>query len=145
MMKNFTTLTLLLTTIVIFFAACNNNAKKTEPKAATPNSIMAEPPQNAAGVWHYICSKRCAGGSGAEGSCTNCGAPLLHNTLYHANTNNTAPSLGAPFATPPTSAPGQNAAGIWHYSCDKGCAGGSATAGNCVSCGNTLTHNQAYH
>ena len=39
----------------------------------------------------------------------------------------------------------QNTAGVYHYTCSNGCAGGSASAGTCPSCGNTLAHNAAYH
>lgn len=47
---------------------------------ATP---AAEPPQNAAGVWHYICNAGCAGGAGSAVACAGCGATLAHNTAYH--------------------------------------------------------------
>ena len=50
--------------------------------------------------------------------------------------------------TPPsatTPEPAQNAEGIWHYTCEKGCAGGAGAAGTCASCGGPLAHNQAYH
>jgi len=43
----------------------------------------AEPPQNAAGVWHYTCSAGCAGGGGSATACSGCGATLVHNTAYH--------------------------------------------------------------
>ena len=50
----------------------------------TPNQpMMTEPAQNAAGVWHYICSAGCSGGSGSAGSCAQCGAALSHNAAYH--------------------------------------------------------------
>lgn len=48
-------------------------------------------------------------------------------------------------ATPTTPEPAQNAAGIWHYTCPNGCAGGAGTATACSNCGSTLAHNQAYH
>ncbi|MCC6725658.1 MAG: hypothetical protein IT258_14210 [Saprospiraceae bacterium] len=41
--------------------------------------------------------------------------------------------------------PAQNAAGVWHYTCPKGCAGGAGSATACAKCGTTLAHNQAYH
>lgn len=47
-------------------------------------------------------------------------------------------------ATPPAE-PAQNAAGVWHYTCPKGCAGGAGSAAACATCGSTLAHNQAYH
>ncbi len=147
-MNHFKIFTILLFGAVIFFSSCKEKAKTPTPKAKTANPLNFEPPQNAAGVWHFTCSKRCAGGSGAAGNCTTCGAPLIHNTLYHGNANSTpanAPFSTGPFATPPVNTSGQNAAGIWHYTCDQGCVGGSGAAGNCATCGNALTHNQAYH
>ncbi|MGJ8684527.1 MAG: hypothetical protein ACSHWW_07885 [Nonlabens sp.] len=41
--------------------------------------------------------------------------------------------------------PAQNAAGIWHYTCASGCAGGAGTPSNCKTCGNVLVHNTTYH
>ena len=163
-MKYFRLLTLLLLTSVISFYACNDNAsadavrQKAEetldvsaspPNAATPTPATPEPAQNAAGVWHYTCSKGCEGGAGAAGPCATCGGTLAHNAAYHdqANSPTTAtpetPTV-TPTPTPPTS-PAQNAAGVWHYTCSKGCAGGAGAAGACASCGGTLAHNAAYH
>ena len=51
--------------------------------AATPQPKAPEPPQNAAGVWHYICNAGCAGGAGSATPCASCGATLVHNTAYH--------------------------------------------------------------
>lgn len=45
--------------------------------------------------------------------------------------------------TPPE--PPQNASGVWHYTCPKGCAGGGGSATPCGVCGTTLAHNTAYH
>jgi len=161
-MKYFKIIAILSISSVIFLSACkdNSNTQKQEtkepmevlnspttPNATTPNPATLEPPQNASGVWHYTCSKGCAGGSGAAGSCNNCGGPLAHNTAYHANANNTPtppPYANTP-TPPPTAEPSQNAAGVWHYTCGKGCAGGSGAAGACGTCGGTLAHNTAYH
>ena len=41
--------------------------------------------------------------------------------------------------------PPQNAKGVWHYTCAKGCAGGAGAAQPCAKCGATLAHNNAYH
>lgn len=147
-MKYFKILTVLLCSSVIFFYACNNKPKTPPRKTTAPIQTAFEPAQNASGVWHYTCSKRCAGGSGAAGNCNTCGSLLIHNSLYHANTTSTpttAPTSGAPFANPPATTPSQNTAGVWHYTCSKGCAGGSGTAGTCSTCGSTLAHNAAYH
>jgi len=160
-MKYFKILAILLLSSVISFYACNDNddARKQEareslevsdsptlPNAATPNPATPEPPQNAEGVWHYTCSKGCAGGAGAAGNCATCGGPLAHNSAYHANANSTPTTTPiTPSATPPATEPAQNAAGVWHYTCGKGCAGGAGAAGTCGTCGGTLAHNTAYH
>ena len=44
-----------------------------------------------------------------------------------------------------TTEPAQNASGVWHYTCAKGCEGGAGAAGNCGTCGGALAHNAAYH
>ena len=49
----------------------------------TTTPTTAEPPQNAAGVWHYTCSNGCSGGAGSAIACANCGVTLVHNTAYH--------------------------------------------------------------
>ncbi|MDF1698081.1 MAG: hypothetical protein P1U56_19695 [Saprospiraceae bacterium] len=119
-----------------------------------PPPTTAEPAQNAAGVWHYTCGNGCAGGAGAAGNCATCGGTLAHNAAYHNNTANTTTSPITtspvnPTFTPPTPPkqpePAQNASGVWHYTCAKGCAGGSGAKGNCGTCGGALAHNQAYH
>ena len=160
-MKYFKILAILLLSSVISFYACNDKSdaikqkareslevsdSPTLPNAATPNPATPEPPQNAEGVWHYTCSKGCAGGAGATGNCATCGSPLAHNSAYHPNTNSTPTTTPiTPPATPPTTEPAQNAAGVWHYTCGKGCAGGAGATGLCGTCGGTLAHNTAYH
>ena len=54
---------------------------------------------------------------------------------------------GAATTAPPTTTPepAQNAAGVWHYTCSAGCAGGAGSAVACAKCGKTLAHNQTYH
>jgi len=49
-----------------------------------------------------------------------------------------------PVSGPPPS-PAQNAKGVWHFTCEKGCDGGAGAAGSCPKCGAALVHNQAYH
>lgn len=49
----------------------------------TPAPAVAEPSQNAAGVWHYTCGNGCTGGSGTAGNCNSCGTALAHNQAYH--------------------------------------------------------------
>lgn len=130
------------------------------PAATTPPATP-EPPQNAEGVWHYTCPSGCAGGGGAAGPCATCGATLAHNTAYHNSGGNAAaaPAITPPGATagdagsvipppaaaPKTPEPPQNAKGVWHYTCGKGCAGGAGAAGQCGTCGGALAHNAEYH
>lgn len=119
-----------------------NAVNATNSKAAAPEAA-----QNALGVWHYTCGKGCAGGAGSAISCTTCGNLLAHNKAYHDKTNSSAPTAtsSAPFMTQPVAQSGQNSKGVWHYTCNNGCAGGAGSASNCSSCGTTLAHNQAYH
>ncbi len=160
-MKYFKIVAILLLSSVMSFYACNDksNARKQEareslkisdpattPDAVIPNPTTPEPAQNAEGVWHYTCSKGCAGGAGAAGVCATCGGTLAHNSAYHskANSTPTTPPI-TPSVTPPTAEPAQNAAGVWHYTCGNGCAGGAGAVGTCATCGGTLAHNTAYH
>jgi len=46
-------------------------------------SPTPEPAQNAAGVWHYICSDGHTGGAGSAIACSQCGKTLVHNAAYH--------------------------------------------------------------
>ena len=124
-----------------------------------------EPAQNAAGVWHYTCPSGCAGGGASATPCGTCGTTLVHNTEYHNSSGETPTgqtkttvatstngqitptnNLGVTTTTPPkTPEPAQNSAGVWHYTCPSGCAGGGGAAGPCGSCGATLAHNSDYH
>ena len=137
-MKTLKLITLLLFTVLL-------SCKEEKPKTQSKNKVT---------VNHYICQNNCENsGSDSEGVCPTCNTPYLHNQAFHnsdflkngplnvpdntqtntQNTNTTAP------------APAQNALGVYHYTCTNGCAGGAGSAANCVSCGNPLAHNQAYH
>lgn len=160
-MRDFKFLAILLIGSAIFLFACKDdaNARKQEardavetmvpptaPNPVTPTPPGKEPAQNAAGVWHYTCSKGCPGGAGAAGACATCGGALAHNAAYHDKNNNASPTVPTtPPIKPPTTEPAQNAAGVWHYTCGKGCAGGAGAAGTCANCGGALAHNAAYH
>jgi hypothetical protein len=123
----------------------------------TPNPNQANVPADADGkVWHFVCADGCEGGHGdSKAPCPVCGKEMAHNQAFHgnnANAANQAPTFTPPDGnqaltpqTPPTPEPAQNAAGVWHYTCPNGCAGGAASAGPCASCGSTLAHNSAYH
>lgn len=132
-------------------ALIHNQAFHDQPSAAADPSQTpgAEPPQNAAGVWHYTCPNGHTGGAGSATACAQCGTTLVHNTEYH-NTPGGAPdasALTAPTQTPPptTPEPAQNASGVWHYTCSDGHEGGAGSAVACAVCGKTLIHNQFYH
>lgn len=59
----------------------NSGSTVTSNTVAPPST--PEPPQNAAGVWHYTCGNGCAGGAGSAIACAGCGGTLAHNTAYH--------------------------------------------------------------
>ena len=161
--------------MLLMVVACGdaiNSSPATTPAANSPITPpandasapppAAEPPQNAVGVWHYTCSNGCAGGAGEGIPCATCGTTLVHNPVYHetgdgavdpatisadATADATANAI-TPVADPAaatTAEPPQNEAGIWHYTCSNGCAGGAGSAVACATCGNTLEHNQVYH
>jgi hypothetical protein len=120
--------------------------------AATTAATPIEPPQNASGVWHYTCPKGCKKGGGAAAPCATCGTTLTHNTAYHGGAKpageavpNPAASAGTAPTPTPTPEPAQNKAGVWHYTCADGCAGGAGTASPCAKCSKTLVHNTTYH
>ncbi len=135
-----------------------------------PTRPQTPAPTNTSNVEHYICPDGHVGSGGpAAGSCAQCGVALVHNQAFHANdaapatpnitttpSGTIPPAPGAaqspvfntstPAVTPPTPPePPQNAAGVWHYTCPDGHAGGAGGASNCAQCGKALVHNQAYH
>lgn len=158
-MKNFKIFAMFLFFALSFYA-CKDKAETSEGTTTTentelqplqvfdaPNQPKNTTAQNASGIYHYTCSNGCAGGSAAAGNCSTCGNALAHNQAYHSNNNPTNTPATTPTnpAATPTPEPSQNTAGIWHYTCSNGCAGGAGSAGNCSSCGATLAHNTAYH
>lgn len=166
-MKYLSTISIAVLFSMLLLSACKNegdaardaavqsaNPAPAEGNAATPPPPAQEPPQNAAGVWHYTCPKGCEGGAGSAVACPKCGTTLAHNQAYHAGANNAASTpinVGGdnqmtPIPNPPPSQePAQNAKGVWHYTCSKGCEGGAGSAIACAKCGATLAHNSAYH
>lgn len=158
-------LTLSILCTVVLFTACNNDsdvrdaAREALPEAtaatATPSApaAPAATPSTNPNEPHYKCPNNCAGGVGdGAGNCPVCGTALAHNQAYHNNptpsaTPSTTITPGTPNATPASEAnsPAQNAAGVFHYTCPKGCAGGAAGAGSCATCGAALAHNADYH
>jgi len=151
----------LLLTCALFFSACNSNETNTTEgtdAAGTENLRTSSEVQGNAStastgaVPHYICASNCAGSGGpAAGTCPVCGKEYIHNDAFHANDAQAQPEItigdqsANPTVVPPPAEPAQNANGVWHYTCAKGCAGGAGTATTCASCGGTLAHNAAYH
>lgn len=152
------TLLLLTMTLLLALSACRNNesdrirdeARQTLP-VAPPASTVAAPTAPAFPTFdaapHYKCPNNCSGGIGnAAGVCPVCGTQMAHNQAYHdqlnANTSTATPSVNS---NTPTPTPAQNAAGVFHYTCSNGCAGGGANPVACSTCGSMLVHNQAYH
>ncbi len=133
----------------------HNQAFHNQPAAgADPAASTGEPPQNAAGVWHYTCPNGHDGGGGSATACEVCGTTLVHNTVYHNTgavdgqeglTATPAATTPGEVAPPVTAEPPQNADGVWHYTCPNGHDGGGGSATACSECGTTLVHNTAYH
>lgn len=146
--------------------ACKNDAAPEAADTTTPAGTTAVQPAAPAaapapatatasmgGVQHYICPKNCQGSGGpGQGNCPVCGTAYVHNQAFHdqpaqpsaAPAPGMTPAGAAP--TPqPAAEPAQNAAGVWHYTCSKGCAGGAGSAVACGKCGTQLVHNTAYH
>ena len=71
------------------------------------------------------------------------GEPILDENYQPTPVQGTTSSTTTP--PPKTPEPAQNAAGVWHYTCPNGCAGGAGSASPCAGCGTTLVHNQEYH
>lgn len=93
---------------------------------------------------HYYCPNSCPGSGGdAGGKCPTCGTDYVHNDAYHLQ-GAAAPQIPDPAAAAAPE-PAQNAKGVWHYSCPKGCEGGAGAAGPCAKCGTALAHNGTYH
>lgn len=65
-------------------AAYHNQPQPSATTTPTPSQpATTSPAQNAAGVYHYICSNGCTGGAAGAGNCATCGNALTHNAAYH--------------------------------------------------------------
>ena len=148
---------LLIVLLALGLAACNNDKPGSRnvdvgpaPTPITPGAINGAPTAPAAtnaAVFHYICTNGCVNsGSSTAGNCPSCGNPFTHNQAYHNQPQN-APATPAVPSTPttPGTSPAMNAAGVYHYTCPNGCAGGAGVAQACATCGSQLAHNAAYH
>ena len=110
----------------------NNNPTATPAADMALNEIRNtenDPPQSPNGIWHFICEN--GHGAGVEGTCSQCGAELIHNADYHTDSENEEPA--------------QNALGAWHFVCPDGHDGGAGAPLNCDVCGKKLEHNDVYH
>jgi len=102
-------------------------------------------------VKHYICVNNCENSGGdVAANCPVCKNPYIHNVAFHNDEFLKSGPLNVPknnqnSQTENTTSAAQNSLGIYHYTCIKGCFGGSGTASNCTNCGTTLVHNQAFH
>ena len=112
------------------------------PNAVASNPAATPPPATGTGV-HYICPNNCEGSGGdTQVACPVCGTQYVHNQAFHTSQQTTPPVQATTPATPPAA---QNAAGVYHYTCSNGCAGGAGGAGSCATCGSALAHNTAFH
>ncbi|MCU0347919.1 MAG: hypothetical protein MUC59_13345 [Saprospiraceae bacterium] len=82
---------------------------------------------------------------GALFSCKNEGDAARDAAVQSLQSGQPAGDAAANPAATPAAEPAQNAAGVWHYTCPKGCEGGAGSATACAKCGTTLAHNAAYH
>lgn len=134
-------ITWLYALVVLVALSCKENPQN---KKSTNTNSTAQ-------VKHYICLNNCENsGSDTQGVCPTCQNPYAHNDAFHANDFLKSGPLNVPNNTTAPSntqntAPAQNRYGFYHYTCSKGCAGGSGIEENCKTCGNPLEHNQAYH
>lgn len=78
-------------------------------------------------------------------SCKNDGDAARDAAVESIQASQPAADPAANPANPATPEPAQNSAGVWHYTCPKGCEGGAGSAVACAKCGTTLVHNTAYH
>jgi hypothetical protein len=156
-MKTLQFTTLILVAALIFSMGCNskkadavNDESSTIPKVETKDSASFV---NAAGadnvIQHFICPNHCKGSGGpAEGKCPVCGTDYVHNDAFHKGSSIPEPAMKIDPVTHmavPTHTEAQNAHGVYHFICPKGCAGGAGVAGNCAKCGTPLEHNAAFH
>jgi len=123
-------------------------AKQNLPEATSTSTITSPSTALNTGVAHYICPNNCEGSGGdAAGTCPVCGTEYTHNQAFHNTPDAVGDGQTLPTGPPPgaPSNPAQNEAGVYHYTCPNGCAGGAGSAGTCSGCGGELAHNADYH
>lgn len=131
---------------VVLATSCGGKSPERPAPVLTPEQIQQANQQQqapivptgapASTVYHYQCPQGHEGGD-AAGTCSQCGLAYEHNQAWH---NQAVQQVNQPAAEP-----AQNAAGVWHYTCPNGHAGGAGSATACGECGATLVHNAAYH
>ncbi len=125
-----------------FATSCVERGKPVEKK--TDKTTLKEGSKK---IEHYIC-KNGHKGSDQQGICPECNVAYTHNQAFHGLSIPTN-TLKDPFQSAPnsnqTTAPAQNAYGVYHYVCPNGHPGGAGTAANCTGCNAKLVHNQGYH
>lgn len=127
--------------LTIFTISCKEKSQNEKSKKVNQT----------AQVKHYICLNNCENsGSDTQGICPTCKTAYAHNDAFHANDFLKSGPLTVPNSTSTqnntqNTSPAQNRYGFYHYTCSKGCTGGSGVQENCKTCGNPLEHNQAYH
>ena len=150
-------LSLVFAIILFGFLACNN--KKEVPAdqqeetsivdTASKDQSISATPADGNPEQHFICPNHCKGSGGAEeGKCPVCGTEYVHNDAFHRGAPIPEPQMKIDPVTHmavPTHTEAQNAKGVYHFICPKGCPGGAGIAGNCPKCGTPLEHNQAFH
>ena len=147
---------LLVALTLVLMAACTNDGKQRNNQTTTTHTF--DNAATAVAIQHYICPNSCAGSGGDNpGTCPTCGSEYLHNDAYHTQGPGAQAQPQMPQQQqqpqiqmqqpqmPQPQEPAQNAAGVYHYICERGCAGGGGSAGTCATCGNPLVHNAAYH
>jgi len=136
------TLKILLLFIFAITISCKDKKAETAKKDKQTTNVK-----------HYICKNNCENsGADVAGNCPVCATPYTHNQAYHNKDFLKNGPLDVPKTngstntnTNPQATPAQNAAGVFHYTCNNGCYGGSGTAATCKVCGEALVHNAAYH
>lgn len=151
-MRNWSLLTVAALALFLLASCGNDSTAEADAAETAPEISVTQDPSAvvpAGTVMHYICPKGCAGSGGpGQGVCPSCGSEYVHNDAFHQQPG-AAPTDAEPLTlTPPTpqsAEPPQNAKGVWHYTCPKGCPGGAGSATACAGCGATLAHNPVYH
>ena len=143
--------------LIVILASTGCNSKKADPaiqessqvKPMPTDSALATAATNENVIQHFICPNHCKGSGGpAEGKCPVCGTEYVHNDAFHKGASIPEPAMRIDPVTHmavPTHTEAQNAKGVYHFICPKGCAGGAGIAGNCATCGTPLEHNAAFH